>query len=446
MNITIYEKNDYIGGRSTCKVWIDDDQPIQIAARGFHASDKNLVDTVKGLGLSPVMLDGKDDTDLTGRSGERWGVYVYSLFHTLSSGDIGEVYNLLTSYSPRSFDRFDGSNFVYRQAHPSNILSSWWLAVKLFYFYGYSPRYTNSLVAKTASKLRQIYTPRFFPFTSLTLTIKNLELEEETSSTGRQILSDAGVSTLFQKDLVTAWTRRDFGQNLGQISGLAMSMTPDDGEDMTVKGGHWTLFEEMVRSSKADILLKTTAFGLRKMDWGGWVVAAEDNTEDDDLNYQEFDTVILATPYQLAGLEIKGDRLQYVPDELEYAAVHVTLFKSQRKLSPDYFRLKGEVPETILTTLGNDEFEGLSGRTGTEGVGRVGFYSVTSVKRLARLIQGVIVEEFLYKLVSPGRIEEGFLNEMLGASEEERGVISWIYRHEVSLTYKIPAECTGSLS
>lgn len=84
VDITVYEKNDFIGGRSTCRVDVQDDQgndyyTVQIAAKGFHASDKTLVDTVNQLKLTPVMLDGRQDTDLSGRSGERWGVYVFSL-------------------------------------------------------------------------------------------------------------------------------------------------------------------------------------------------------------------------------------------------------------------------------------------------------------------------------------------------------------------------------
>lgn len=75
MNITVYEKSDYVGGRSTCKIKVND-QVIQIAARGFHASNKNLVDAVRSLRLTPVMLDGKGNTDLSGRSGDHWGVYV----------------------------------------------------------------------------------------------------------------------------------------------------------------------------------------------------------------------------------------------------------------------------------------------------------------------------------------------------------------------------------
>lgn len=75
VDITVYEKSDYVGRRTTCKIKVDD-QVVQIAARGFHTSNKNLVDAIRGLNLAPVMLDGKDDTSLAGRSGDHWGVYV----------------------------------------------------------------------------------------------------------------------------------------------------------------------------------------------------------------------------------------------------------------------------------------------------------------------------------------------------------------------------------
>lgn len=339
---------------------------------------------------------------------------------------------LLILYSNYFVDRYDGSTFVYHQTHPSNTLSSWWWHAKSVYLYGYSPRNAHALVTRTAFKFYRIYSPRFFPFHSLNTAIRDLGLEKETSLTGHQLLTENDVKAQFQKDLVTAWTRREFGQNLGQISGLAMTMTPEDGQDMTVRGGHWVLLEEMIKASQAEVMLNATVLGLRKFDWGGWVLASQ-VAGSPDLDFREFDSVVLAAPYQFAGLEIKGNRLEYVPDELEYASVHVTLFKSRRKLSPAYFDLNDEVPEVVMTTLGTDELASRAGRTGSEGVGRVGFYSVTSVKRVSSLIHGVIVEEFLYKVVSPAELEDKVIYELLGAVEEDKDVVSWVYKHEVGL-------------
>lgn len=60
----------------------------------------------------------------------------------------------------------------------------------------------------------------------------------------------------------------------------------------------------MMGASQAEVILNTTVLGLRKMDWGGWVVASQ-VAGNADLGFQEFDSVVLAAPYQFAGLEIK---------------------------------------------------------------------------------------------------------------------------------------------
>lgn len=109
----------------------------------------------------------------------------------------------------------------------------------------------------------------------------------------------------------------------------------------------------------------------------------------------------------------------------KYASVHMTLFFKKKlplKLSPAYFNSNGEVPEVILTTLSTNELADRARRTGNQGVERVGFHSFMSVKRVARLIQGVIVEEFLYKVVSPVKLGDKVVHEIFGAAEGDSDV------------------------
>lgn len=61
-----------------------------------------------------------------------------------------------------------------------------------------------------------------------------------------------------------------------------------------------------------------------------------------------------------------------------------------------------------------------------------------SVKRVARLIQGVIVEEFLYKVVSPAKLEDKVIHELLGAAEGDSDVVSWVYKHEMPCPSYMP--------
>lgn len=109
---------------------------------------------------------------------------------------------------------------------------------------------------------------------------------------------------------------------------------------MTVKGGHWILFKEIIEVSKAEVMLNATVLGLRKVDWVDGLYSISSGRQP-NLDFQEFNSVILAAPYQFAGLDIKGDRLDYmyVPDEFKYVSVHVTLFKSRCKLTSAYFDL-----------------------------------------------------------------------------------------------------------
>lgn len=236
------------------------------------------------------------------------------------------------------------------------------------------------------------------------------------------------------------------------MSGLAAVTAFDDGGDMTVQGGHWSLFETMIDRSNVDLRLNTAVFGLRRMDWGGWVVAsqpAHGDNDPEDGDYTEFDSVILTAPWQSSGLDIKGEPLENLPVNREYAGLHITLFKSPRMMSGGYFHYNGEIPETLLTTLRDFEFQDMNSKTGAEGVGSVGFYEIKSVKRSDRVdMMGVVITEWLYKLVSPAKIEDSTIKAMLGAGVDEDGIISWIDRHEVYILSTISSsiiniDCSG---
>lgn len=65
----------------------------------------------------------------------------------------------------------------------------------------------SEIPTRTASNFFKIYSPRFFPFTSLNTVLRDLDLGEETSLTGHQLLTNNEASAQSQRDLVTAWTR-----------------------------------------------------------------------------------------------------------------------------------------------------------------------------------------------------------------------------------------------
>ncbi|KAI7166255.1 hypothetical protein KC360_g9214 [Hortaea werneckii] len=129
---------------------------------------------------------------------------------------------------------------------------------------------------------------------------------------------------------------------------------------------------------------------------------------------EDFDTVILAAPYQSLNLTLTpSSLLTHTPSPIPYVSLHVTLFTTRHLLSPTFFNLSPDqpAPKTILTTLPADEAPG----QGSSSVGSVGFFSISLIRSLRNPRTGE--REFLYKIFSPERVSRGFLARILGVGQ-----------------------------
>lgn len=70
----------------------------------------------------------------------------------------------------------------------------WWDTAKLLWKYGLAPVKTHRLMQTVVGKFKQLYTPPFFPFRSLSDRAQDLDLISVTSMTGEQYLAKNGVS------------------------------------------------------------------------------------------------------------------------------------------------------------------------------------------------------------------------------------------------------------
>ncbi|KAI7707071.1 hypothetical protein KC353_g11866, partial [Hortaea werneckii] len=166
---------------------------------------------------------------------------------------------------------------------------------------------------------------------------------------------------------------------------------------------------------------------------------------------QDFDTIILAAPYQSLNLTLHpSSLLTHTPSPIPYVHLHVTLFTSPHLLSPTFFNLSpnNPAPKTILTTLPPHEEPG----QGSASCGSPGFFSISLIRSLRNPETGR--EEYLYKIFSPERVSWEFLARILGVGEGEgrlddddeededeevlnQGHITWLYR---KLWYSYPYE------
>lgn len=154
VEITVFERSSYVGGRSTTvNAYDDPQQPVELGGSIFVEVNHILKNATKLLGLHARDSE-TDDKEILG------------------------IWN--------------GKDFVYTQKG-----NGWWDLAKILWKYGYAPIRTRNLMKKTVGKFLQLYTPPFFPFRSLSDRAFDLGLTEVTAVTGEQFLAANNVSKSF---------------------------------------------------------------------------------------------------------------------------------------------------------------------------------------------------------------------------------------------------------
>jgi len=300
---------------------------------------------------------------------------------------------------------WNGETFVFTQSSTS---PAWWDTAKLLWKYGMSPIRTNNLMKSTVGKFLKLYEAPFFPFRSLSARAVELDLVGTTGVTGAQLLEQNKIYAPFTRDIIQASTRVNYGQNLGRIHGLETMVCMAIEGAMQVKGGNWQIFDRMLNASGATVLLDTAVRSLQK-DKGLYTLVSAPVNGTIALS-QQFDTVVVAAPFQFSGIKIAEGLVTKLPDEIPYVKLHVTLFASPLKLNGAHFNLKPKdvVPDTILTTLSPSE----DWSSGKEIVGKSGFFSISTLRRV--LNPHTNSTEYVYKIFSPEPIEPSFLASLFG--------------------------------
>ncbi|KAK6189326.1 hypothetical protein LQW54_013379 [Pestalotiopsis sp. IQ-011] len=385
VNITLFEKTERIGGRTlTVDAYDDPLQPVELGASIFVNVNHIMWNATLDFNL-PLVEPGPDEDTLLG------------------------VWN--------------GDEFVFEQ---DSTTSWWWDVAKLVWRYGTAPYYTRNLVRETVATFLQLYEEPHFPFRSLTTRVYELGLHKITGLTGQQFLQERGLYGIFARHLVQTATRVNYASNLAYIHGLgAMVSLAADGA-MAVEGGNWQIFAHMVGYAGAHVHLNTSVASIALAGGGGDPTApasryilktsqAAGHAEAGagtgaEAGLYEFDDVVIATPYQFSGIAHDESLLQQPIDEIPYVTLHVTLFASPFRFSPEFFKLQpgATVPTSVLTTLGDDE----TARPGPEGAGKAGFFSATLVK--TAMNPKTQRQENVYKIFSPGKVTPEMLSSLLG--------------------------------
>ncbi|KFY41296.1 hypothetical protein V495_04992 [Pseudogymnoascus sp. VKM F-4514 (FW-929)] len=314
VNITVFERSSYIGGRSTTvNAYDNQSHPVELGASIFVHINEILMNATKEFGLELNPLADEEQHETVG------------------------IWN--------------GEKFVLTQTSGG---WEWWNTAKMIWKYGISPIRANNLMKATVAKFLELYKPPFFPFRSLTERVIELDLVSATGVTGDQLLAANSVYPPFTTDIIQAFTRVNYLQNLGVIHGLETMVSMSTDGATQVKGGNWQMFDRMLNASGATVHLDTAVSSLEK-DNGRYTLTSKPTNAawTSVSSEQRFDSVVIAAPFQYTGLKLSDGIVEKTPDEIPYVQLHATLFTTPLKLDGSYFGLKpGDVvPTTVYTTL-----------------------------------------------------------------------------------------------
>ncbi|KAH9982199.1 Prenylcysteine lyase-domain-containing protein [Lactifluus volemus] len=227
--VDIYERSDYIGGRSTTVYPYNDTayEPVELGASIFVQVNKNMQRAVHEFNLSTYGFD--QDSPM--------GIW-------------------------------DGERFLYTET------TTWPL-----------PSWLNTAnVRSMIDKFVTLYESDVPSWSSIENLIEVLDLSAMTSQTGAEYFQSHGVSRKLVTEIIEAATRVNYAQNVDSLHGLeaACSLAASGGK--TVKGGNWQIFDQFVKRSGARVFLKTEVVGIQRPSEHFWTVI----TRDERRNYDAF--------------------------------------------------------------------------------------------------------------------------------------------------------------
>lgn len=369
VNITVYERSSYIGGRSTTvNVHGDPVEPVELGASIFVEVNKNLVSAASEFGLA---TKGAEENEL-----------------------------------PKTLGVYDGLHWVFRGTE-----SGWWTVGKLLWKYGLAPIRTQMLVKQIVGSFLKLYEEPYFPFQDLSQTAYDLGLTEATAATGEELLQKNSIRPPFSTDIIQASTRVNYAQNIDKIHGLETMVCMSTNGAMQIRGGNWQIFAGMLKASGARVLLNTNVTSINRQSDGLYAVDASSATS---AMQRLYDTVILAAPLQYADILLEPAPVN-PPPTIPYVNLHVTLFTSPMTLNPEAFHLGPTdlVPSAVLTTTSNSHKLPLP------------FFSISTLRTVISPKTGQ--KEYLYKIFSPDPVEDDFLEAILLTPPKEEKLITWLF-------------------
>ncbi|KAG2070713.1 FAD/NAD(P)-binding domain-containing protein [Suillus decipiens] len=372
VEIDVYERSDYIGGRSTVVYPYNDATfaPLELGASIFVDANKNLMRASKEFNLTLTAFEDEDsDTGI-----------------------------------------WDGQNFVLVMESGS-YWKSWWATLKVLWRYGYTaPVRTKAIVQAMIDRFLNLYTPESPRWDDISIFSEKFQWMPSNQTT-LDYLEGHGVAPLFARELVEAATRVNYGQDVDKIHALGGAVSMAANGASGVAAGNFLIFEQFLENSTAKVFLNTNVKEIkRKSGTSLWTVYTSTSS-------QTYQGVILAAPFHQTDIILPPDLAELIPPQ-PYVPLHVTLLTTSSKHPrPEYFGLpsNAQVPTTILTTY-----------EGARAGGVKPEFNSLSYHGNVRKVDGaagdaVTDPEWTVKIFSEDRVTDEWLETVFGN-------VGWVYR------------------
>ncbi|KAG2217085.1 hypothetical protein INT45_004074, partial [Circinella minor] len=320
VSTTIYEQNNYLGGRSTV-VPIKDDPSlglIELGASIYIENNYNMMNATKKFNLERKRMVDDDNIKKKENNKNKKGLGIW-----------------------------DGKDFLFEETG-----NDYWDTAKILWRYGYSAiKFKNHLKAIIDRFSEGVYNYNDFDpaFRNMGEALSSFGLEGLVNKTAADYLEKLhGFSKKFVREIIQTASRANYGQDVDSLHAFGALVSMAASGSWSTKGGNCQIFEEFAKRSGASIKLETSVLEIQNitvLDESGrlvnrYLVLTEDSME-------LYDAVLVAAP--LHSLDVELPFTTVLPAQREYHTVHVTMIAGIP--DPSYFnRTEDTVPTMIVTT------------------------------------------------------------------------------------------------
>lgn len=227
---------------------------------------------------------------------------------------------------------------------------------------------------KADAKIKQMYERQEKNPAELWEIFENVGLNQWYKMPFDKMLMELGVKKKFIDELVTPITRIIYSQNagLGGFAGLSSLLGVYAGSVYHLTEGNDVLPRKLLEASNSKVELETKVDRITKTSKDTFRIFVGDR-------YSDFDAVIIATPLEIADIEIEGVEKNWKPRE--YQKIYIRLMKGI--LNSRYFNLdsSSKLPSIVLTTKETDPITRFSLSHPTKG--NESWVTVTSTEPLS---------------------------------------------------------------